>query len=254
MSDTGTPPVIPTELQQYNSYETDPKWQIKFTIIWTSVVAFFVVVALPAVIRGRRKWVKDSFGVTEDWHDRYSCIPDEKAQRCEEGARTPAIPPRRRNRILVARIFLTLGSAFDWTPPAAGLNAGQRYVAAVLACIITSAPLMTNPNRAGFLAIAQLTPVFLFASKNTVLSLVLPPFFAYTKLNFLHRWVSRTMFLSAAIHGTLWINNHVVWDIQILGQQKETSGVAAFGVLCVIVLTSLRPVRIWAWGVFYWVQ
>lgn len=128
------------------------------------------------------------------------------------------------------------------------------YAAVVVVCICTSAVLVSNPNRAGFLALAQLTPVFLFASKNTVLSLLLPPFFAYTRLNVLHRWASRTLFLAAVLHGSLWINNHLVWDIQILGQQKETSGVAAFGVLCAIVLTSFRPVRQWAWGVFYWVQ
>ncbi|KAG6864120.1 hypothetical protein C0991_012346 [Blastosporella zonata] len=252
MADTGTAPVIPADLQQYNSYVVDPKWQIKFTIIWTSVLACFAVTALPAILRGRRKWVNQAFGVTEDWRDKYARVPDEN--QCCGGVRTPTSPPPRKNRILVARILSTLGSVFYWTPDAVGLNVGHSYIATVLACICTSAPLMTNPNRAGFLAIAQLTPIFLLASKNTVFSLLLPPSYAYTRINVLHRWVSRTMFLSAAVHGSLWINNHLVWNIPILGQQKETSGVAAFGVLCVIVLTSLRPVRVFAWGVFDWVQ
>ncbi|KAG6826601.1 hypothetical protein H0H92_015186 [Tricholoma furcatifolium] len=252
MADTGTPPAIPANLQQYDSYLIDPKWQVKFTIIWTSVLGAFALFALPAVIRGFRKSSKEAFGVTENWRDRYTPLADENTRQCCGGI--PAMQPRRKSQVVLSRILSTLGSFVYWTPPGIGLNAGQSYAAAVLACVCTSAELVTNPNRAGFLALAQLTPVFLLASKNTAFSLILPPFFAYSRLNFLHRWTSRTLFLSAAIHGTLWINNHLVWNIPILGQQKETSGVAAFGVLCAIVLSSLRPVRIWAWDVFYWVH
>ncbi|KAF5378459.1 hypothetical protein D9615_007063 [Tricholomella constricta] len=49
--------------------------------------------------------------------------------------------------------------------------------------------------------------------------------------------------------GTTWSGISRFW-----GKQKETSGVAALGVLTVIVLSSLRPVRVWAWGIFCWVQ
>ncbi|KAG2094855.1 uncharacterized protein F5147DRAFT_778882 [Suillus discolor] len=40
------------------------------------------------------------------------------------------------------------------------------YLAAVLVCIIKDAPLISNPNRAGFLALAQFPVVFLFATKK----------------------------------------------------------------------------------------
>jgi hypothetical protein len=113
---------------------------------------------------------------------------------------------------------------------------------------------MSNPNRAGFIAIAQLPPIFLLSTKNSLLSFLLPPFFSYSHLNPLHRWAGRSLFLAALIHGSLWIRNHLIWHIPILGQQKETSGVAAFAVLCVIVLGSLKPVRKWSWGLFYWIQ
>lgn len=62
------------------------------------------------------------------------------------------------------------------------------------------------------------------------------------------------MFIGAAVHGTLWINNHIVWNLPILSQQKEGSGVAAFAVLCLIVLTSLKPVRRYFYEVFYVIQ
>lgn len=124
----------------------------------------------------------------------------------------------------------------------------------MLTCVILHAPLVDNSNRAGFLALAQLPPLFLLAGKASPLALLLPPTFAYTRLNVFHRWSARGVVLCAGIHGGLWIRNHVVWSIPILGQQKETSGIAAFGVLGVLALTSVKVVRERAWTVFYWVQ
>jgi hypothetical protein len=77
------------------------------------------------------------------------------------------------------------------------------YAVFALVCIILQVPLMENPNRAGkcfdflflnvsfllgFIALAQLPPVFLFASKNSPLTaLLLGPGVDYTKLNYIHR-------------------------------------------------------------------
>lgn len=62
------------------------------------------------------------------------------------------------------------------------------------------------------------------------------------------------MFLGAGVHGALWIRNHIQYGLPILGQQKETSGVAAFALLGAIVLTSLKPVRKWCYSVFFVLQ
>ncbi|KAG2099236.1 iron reductase [Suillus discolor] len=59
----------------------------------------------------------------------------------------------------------------------------------------------------------------------------------------MHRMAGRAMFLAACIHGFLWIRNRLQYGLAILGPQKETSGVASLALLCIIVLTSLRPVR-----------
>lgn len=96
--------------------------------------------------------------------------------------------------------------------------------------------------------------MFLFATKNSVVSFLLGPGNGYERLNYIHRWSGRGMFIAATIHGALWIRNHLQFGLPVLGQQKETSGVAAFGVLCVIVLTSLRPARRCFHQVFYIVQ
>jgi hypothetical protein len=121
-------------------------------------------------------------------------------------------------------------------------------------CIVTKVPLLTNPNRAGFPAPAQLPPVFLFATKNSIVSLVLGPGVGYEKLSFLHSVASYGLFLGGLIHGLLWIRDHLIWNIPILGPQKETSGVACFALLGIIVLTSLKPVRQYMWKVFWIVQ
>ena len=145
------------------------------------------------------------------------------------------------------------------------------YLILVLLCVVMQATLIDNPNRAGmlrptaieshldrassgFLALAQFPVVFLFATKNSILSLLLGPGNGYEKLNYIHRWSGRGMFLSGGVHGALWIRNHIQWDLPIIGQQKESSGIAAFGLLCVIVLSSLRPVRKWAYEFFFVIQ
>ena len=104
------------------------------------------------------------------------------------------------------------------------------------------------------MALAQFPIVFLFATKNSILSLLLGPGNGYEKLNYIHRWAGRGMFIGATVHGALWINNHIVFGLPIIGQQKESSGVAAYGVLCVLVLTSFRPIRRFFYQSFFVIQ
>jgi ferric-chelate reductase len=128
------------------------------------------------------------------------------------------------------------------------------YLLTVLICITTNVNLVSYPNRAGFLALAQFPVVFLFATKNSLLSLLLGPGNGYEKLNYVHKWSGRGMFIGAVVHGALWIRNHLQYELPILGPQKETSGVAAMSLLCVMVLTSFRPIRRLCYNVFFIVQ
>lgn len=104
------------------------------------------------------------------------------------------------------------------------------------------------------MALAQLPVVFLFATKNSVLSLFLGPGNGYEKLNYIHRWAGRGTLIGATVHGSLWIRNHLQYGLPILGQQKETSGVACFALLGILTLTSLRPVRRLLYRGFWIVQ
>ncbi|KAH7911479.1 iron reductase [Hygrophoropsis aurantiaca] len=240
------PPVVPSNLQVYNSYVEDPIWQRKFTIIWCSALGFAVLVSLPTVILSIRNGqaFKGFFGISEDFG--------------KKGYRSVAINQRPIHRSVrkVSALWNAMNSVVLWAPPKLKLNVGQifiilAYLSAVIVCIIVDAPLISNPNRAGFLALAQFPIVFLFATKNSILGLLLGPGNGYEKLNFIHRMAGRLMFLAACIHGSLWIRNHLQYNIPILGQQKETSGVASFSLLGIIVLTSLKPVRKFFYQAFF---
>jgi ferric-chelate reductase len=106
----------------------------------------------------------------------------------------------------------------------------------------------------GFIALAQFPVVFLFATKNSILSLLLGPGHGYEKLNYIHRWAGRGMFIGAVVHGVLWIRNHLQYNLPILSSQKEDSGVAALALLSLIVLFSLRPIRLYFYQLFFYVQ
>ncbi|KAJ7199386.1 ferric reductase like transmembrane component-domain-containing protein, partial [Mycena pura] len=253
--DHGTPPTIPADLLPYQSYTEDPKWQSRFTLMWGAALgAAVLVAALQGALRLRsvRDAARALLGVRmRGTYEAVPCCVDE----CE--------PPSREKESRASRpssgtatVGRVLASMRLWSAPGFPLNIGQLvviagYAAFALVCIILQVPLQENPNRAGFLALAQLPPVFLFASKNSPLTmLLLGPGIDYTKLNFIHRWAGRFLFLGALVHGTLWINNHVIYDLPILSQQKEGSGVAALSVLCVLVLTSAAPLRRWCYSAF----
>ncbi|KAI6042176.1 iron reductase [Pisolithus marmoratus] len=236
----GLPPQPPSSLQIYNSYVVDPQWQLKFTTIWCTALGVAIVASLPTLVRSLRngRSLKGILGVSEDLRKAgYAAIA------CED--KPPPLRPRRG----AGAVWRSLVSVRHWTLPYSksvfllSTTIVLAYLAVVLVCVIKDAPLISNPNRAGFLAVAQIPVVFLFATKNSILSLLLGPGNGYEKLNYIHRMSGRLMFLSACIHGSLWIRNHLQYGLPILGPQKETSGVATLSVLGIIVLTSLRPVR-----------
>ncbi|KAJ7361090.1 iron reductase [Mycena albidolilacea] len=247
--DHGAPPIIPTDLLPYESYTEDPKWQIRFTAMWCAALGLGILLAAPRAFRLQNLQQTALLGVRVrgEYEEVPTQEPDTKLEpkTLEEEKGSP---------------LKTMGRLLDsirlWSLPGIPLNVGQMVVVAgyavfALVCIILQVPLMENPNRAGFIALAQLPPVFLFASKNSPLTaLLLGPGVDYTKLNYIHRWAGRFLFLGAMVHGALWINNHVIFDLPILTQQKESSGVAALATLCIIVLTSVAPVRRWCYSAF----
>lgn len=261
----------------------DRGFQRKFTIIWASFLGFFILVSLPRLFTTIRNGTafKGLLGITENWnHGQYQALLPKKHR------------ARRVRRAEI--VLDKLASLFLWCIPGFELNLGQGmedslpnsntnspfpvvfaivvYLAVVVVCIVTDAALIKNANRAGlspptslldgtevliytgYMALAQLPVVFLFATKNSLLSLLLGPGHGYEKLNYIHKWSGRAIFFAVLLHGSLWIRDHLQYNTPILGQLKETSGIAGFALLCIIVLTSLRPVRRMFYEVFFVIQ
>ncbi|KAH7345171.1 iron reductase [Rhizoctonia solani] len=246
-------PVAPPEFQIYNSYVIDPLYARYFTIAWTSTLAAFTVLNAPNLIRSaRRRRVPSYKGLWEDLHGYQPVQPSEEKQKGDP------LPPLRGTPLqrMHAQVTSVVQPISLRCLPRMRVDFGQMTllagitVAAIL-CLTQAAQLKSNANRAGFMALSLLTPTFLFASKNSPAALLLGK--GYEKLNWVHRWSGRLLFLMATIHGSLWINNRIRngQDILLRTGLKEREGQAAYGLLCMIVLLSLRPVRAYAYQFFY---
>ncbi|KDQ19799.1 hypothetical protein BOTBODRAFT_152296 [Botryobasidium botryosum FD-172 SS1] len=240
-------PVAPPDLQIYNSYVTDPQYQRYFTIAWTVPLAAYALYHVPRYSTSiRRGLAWSGFGVWEDIKGKHDPLPPSEDQKLHRPAT---------QRTVSAIKALGYGPVL-WAIPRLRMDTGQLlvvivYVAILLLCMTNRAELYDNSNRAGFLAIAQLPAVFLFAMKNNPLSLLLGK--GYEKLNFLHRWSARSMFLVATVHGSLWINNRITngqRDSLTTGT-KELRGITAYSLLFMTVVFSLRPIRQRAYVFFF---
>ncbi|WYZ40970.1 hypothetical protein EsH8_IV_001311 [Colletotrichum jinshuiense] len=105
--------------------------------------------------------------------------------------------------------------------------------------------------RNAWVTIMQMPLVYLLAMKVNVVGLIIGA--SHERLNWLHRWVARTMFVTATIHGfhfwSEWVRaDFVETQLRILPAIKY--GLGAWGVLLWIVLTGMRPLRGMAYEVF----
>ncbi|CAE6454091.1 unnamed protein product [Rhizoctonia solani] len=245
-------PVAPPEFQIYNSYVIDPQYARYFTIAWTSTLAAFTLLNAPNLIRSvRRRRLPSYKGLWENLHGYQPVQPSEEKQ--GDPPPPPRTTPLQQMHTMVASMVQPISLR---CLPRMRVDFGQMIllvgitVAAIL-CLTQAAQLKSNANRAGFMALSLLTPTFLFASKNSPAALLLGK--GYEKLNWVHRWSGRLLFLMATIHGSLWINNRIRngQDNLLRTGLKEREGQAAYGLLCMIVLLSLRPVRVYAYQFFY---
>ena len=120
----------------------------------------------------------------------------------------------------------------------------RDHLMIVFICIVVNAPLINHPNCAGMyqcLLIINLTflifnqaslhlpnfpIVVLFGAKNSLLSLLLGPGSGYICC-----WSGWYLVLGGFIHGSLWICNHLQYNIPIIRQQKETQELLVLALL-----------------------
>ncbi|KDQ18798.1 hypothetical protein BOTBODRAFT_28295 [Botryobasidium botryosum FD-172 SS1] len=146
-------------------------------------------------------------------------------------------------------------AAFRWSPPLSTIHhmclsemtfvAG--YIIALLAlCFVNSHHLSASTwtNRAADLATSQIPLVVALSGKNNILSFLTGV--GTEKLNVLHRAAARSLFILACVH----VSGHVK-----MGVSTEHIfirwGITAFTSLCLIVITSLRPIRNLAYEAFH---
>ncbi|ORX36798.1 hypothetical protein BD324DRAFT_627198 [Kockovaella imperatae] len=263
-------PQIPTQFQIYDSYLIDPQWQIKFTIIWTSVLAFTTIASIPFILRSWRSGRLYSGLLVCERMDR---IPGHGVAEADSSSRPSLARPS------TSRMVMTLGALWQsftyMTFPLprlskkrhiaerpirtlyASLSVAQMllvlaYAGTVVACFTTGAQLRNNSNRAGFIGVATLPVIFLLSLKSPLPLPVFLPSLSYENYNFLHRWAGRVLFLCISVHGGLWCNQFIStgqWDQ--MTATKTVRGLLSYGLLGGIVITSLKPVRRMCYQLFW---
>ncbi|OXM82102.1 ferric-chelate reductase [Cryptococcus neoformans Bt63] len=257
---------IPSEYQIYNSYAEDPKWQKKFTIIWTSFLAFSLLLSIPYIIHHFRIGrLYSGLAIRE------SLDPSQDVSNSSHGNAKRNHSQNKWRATFIGRAVIGVGAMVQsitlWTLPMPNLSwlKGEvgdccrrayftlsisqiilvmGYAGAVIACFVVGANLTQNSNRPGFLALSQLPLIVLLSLKSPLPLPIFVPSLSYEHYNFLHRWTGRTLFLSATVHGAMWIHQFLVTDQHDqITAAKSKRGILAYALMGMVVITSLRPIR-----------
>ncbi|KAF3808246.1 Ferric/cupric reductase transmembrane component 2 [Colletotrichum gloeosporioides] len=105
--------------------------------------------------------------------------------------------------------------------------------------------------RNAWVTIMQMPLVYLLSMKVSVVGLITGT--SHERLNWLHRWVARTMFVTATVHGfhfwTEWVRaDFVETQLKIMPYIKH--GMGAWGLLVWAFVSGMKPVRGMAYEVF----
>ncbi|KAF9884477.1 hypothetical protein FE257_001738 [Aspergillus nanangensis] len=105
--------------------------------------------------------------------------------------------------------------------------------------------------RTGFVALAQLPLIFLLAGRQNIIGFFVG--MSYERLNWFHRWIARTLWLTATIHMCFWFRswgryNYIVY--QLTHDPFAKRGFAAWCILTFIVLSSAAPMRRLSYEIF----
>ncbi|KAL8802958.1 MAG: hypothetical protein Q9200_006402 [Gallowayella weberi] len=153
---------------------------------------------------------------------------------------------------------LPLSKRLRWTSPTLGR---VSTVLAELVLVLLLCFYRLNPNdqwqwedigyRTGYIAAAQLPLVVLLAGKRNIIAFFTGT--SYEHLNWLHRWVSRILFLNVTIHMAFWFVGWARYDyikVKLTTDPITQRGFAAWCILLWIVLSSLAPARRWNYEFF----
>jgi predicted ferric reductase len=105
--------------------------------------------------------------------------------------------------------------------------------------------------RAGCIAQAQLPLVYLLAGKQNVIGLVTGV--GYERLSWIHRWISRIVWLTVTLHMSFWFRSWARYDyirIKLTTDSMTQTGFAAWVMLTFMVVVTVAPIRRWNYEIF----
>ncbi len=138
------------------------------------------------------------------------------------------------------------------TPPPLGRVLVLLAYWAVVVAFMTDGAIIKDVNfweRIGFrnawVTVTQLPLLYLLAGRSSVLGTIAGV--SYERLNWIHRWVARTMFITASVHGWHFYNEYAIADeteifFETMAPMAQY-GVAAWALLLWSVLTGFAPLR-----------
>ncbi|PMD59123.1 uncharacterized protein K444DRAFT_531631 [Hyaloscypha bicolor E] len=142
------------------------------------------------------------------------------------------------------------------------LSSGRAIVIAcywaIIAYMLTDRAIVNDAyywERVGFrgawISVTQVPLVYLLASKSSFIGFIIGT--SHERLNWLHRWVSRTLLVSVTVHGFFfmaeWVKaNFVTLELSMMPVVKY--GLVAWGLLVWTFFTSLSPMRRLAYEFF----
>ncbi|TGJ81304.1 hypothetical protein E0Z10_g7461 [Xylaria hypoxylon] len=106
--------------------------------------------------------------------------------------------------------------------------------------------------RNAWVTVTQVPLLYLLASKTSMIGLIIGT--SHERLNWLHRWVARTMFVTATVHGfhfwAEWVHYDIVQDELDTLSTIVPYGLGAWGILLWMTITSFKPFRSMAYEFF----
>lgn len=144
------------------------------------------------------------------------------------------------------------------TPPSSGRVLFLLCYWAVIIYMMVDKAIIHDVNfweRIGFrnawVTVMQVPLLYLLASKCNILGFIAGT--SYERLNWLHRWVGRTMFVTATVHGFHFYTQYVqgkVWKEMVVAMPMVKYGLGAWAVLLWTMVSSFAPFRRLAYELF----
>ena len=148
---------------------------------------------------------------------------------------------------------------FNWlTPPPLGHSLLLLSYWVLIIAILTTKSVISDAYyyerigfRAAWVSVTQVPLVYFLASKNNIIGLLIGS--SYERLNWLHRWVSRTLWVTVTIHGSSFLTEWIRADfvkLELAMMPMVKYGIATWFLLTWMLISSLFPIRRLAYELF----